>query len=458
LRQVCSTEIAKLEREVASEPPLFSPDPELLERVRGIVLGRAHEKGKLRALGLKDLASIGPPTVPILDALVDEQDLQPEARLSALEALGAIDDPRSADALVRRVDIERVREAWIRAQCAFQLANQTSDHILLPLLAKLKYETDGETVIWIAAVLAKHANFAGFDGLRVLSASAATPEVSAQAQAMLVKLTQDAGFGDPEELYRTWLGPDETHRLPREEPSDRLLLDTWHRIGDLAQFDLRIVDDARFALSRSSPWVVALLSAALHDENTYVRAHVAQVLERMGTRASSACSELRLALDEPRTAAAAATALASIGCVDAVDSLLQCLQPKTDAELRNAAAAALGRLGTSAVIAPLRALLATSEPLDLRQAAAQSLLAQGDPTPALPILIDCLVAPGADAGAAEIALQAWLERRSAANEPGALEVLTKWKAIAGDSIETPPPAKAARRQRAHAELLRSLQL
>ncbi len=458
LRKVCSVESAKLESLLADADAPPEADEELRERVRSLVLDRAHAPSKMRAIELSDLVSIGPPAVPILDALLTETDRTPEERLSALEVLGAIDDPGAAEALAKRIDIERVREPWIRAQAAFQLAKQSSDHVLPALLAKLKYETDGETVIWIAATLAKHANFSGLDGLRVLSVSAATPEIQGNAQAMLAKVTQDAGFSDPEALHATWFSGDAERKLPREEPSPRLQLEMWRRIAALAEFDLRLVDDARFALVGSAAWIVEPLAAALHEEDAYVRLHVAQCLERMGVRARGACGELVLALDEPHTAAAAAAALGAIGCPDALDALVKRTEPAIDAELRTAAASALGHLGAAGAIPPLRALLAETEPLDLRQAAAQSLLALDDTAPALPVLIACLTTAGADTGAAESAIHAWLTRRAAANDPAALATLERWKAIAGDSGETPSPAEAARHRNERAELMRMFQL
>jgi HEAT repeat protein len=454
IRKVSAVEIARLEGSLPARAAPAEPSGDLRERVRGLVLERAHAQGKMRALELEDLATIGDPAVPVIDALLDEKDRGPEERLSALEALGAIDTVSSADALVKRIDQEKIREPWIRAQAAYQVAKLTSDHVLPSLLAQLKYELDGETVIWIAAALAKHRNYAGLDGLRVLSASGATAEVRADAQSMLARVTGEAGFQDSETLYTAWNSSDSGRRVPRAEPSPRLHQEMWRRIADLAEFDLRRVDDARFALSRSAEWVVDLLVAALHEEDPHVRLHVAQSLERMGRRASAACGELVLALDEPHMASSAAAALGGIGCTDALDALEVHTQPGNDPELRNAAAAALGRLGSPAAIPALRALLAPGESLDLRQAAAQSLVALGEIATALPLLVDCLTTPGADAGGAESALEAWLAN-VATRRPKAATLLEQWKAMAGDPAQTPPPAEVASRLRARCKLLRN---
>ena len=52
-------------------------------------------------------------------------------------------------------------------------------------------------------------------------------------------------------------------------------------------------------LSRLGPWAATEISAALADVDAHVRLHCAQVLERMGPRASSAGPALLRALAEP---------------------------------------------------------------------------------------------------------------------------------------------------------------
>jgi HEAT repeat protein len=456
LRRISALEIAKLERALPKDSTPAEPTNDVRERVRGLVLDRTHEEAKMRTLALRDVASIGPDAVPVIDALIDEKDRTLDEQLSALEVLGAIDTSISTDALAKRIDLEKVREPRIRAQAAFELSKQSSDHVLPRLLAQLKYETDGETVIWIAAALAKHGNYAGLEGLRVLAANGATPEVRADAESMLARVTQDAGFESADALYLAWNGADVERKVPREEPSPRLRLETWRRIAALSEFDLRLVDDARFALSHSAWWVVDQLVAALHEDVPHVRVHVAQCLERMGGRASGACNELVRALDEPHMASSAASALSAIGCTDALDELVRHTQPKNDPELRNAAAAALGRLGrvdSKTSITALRPLLAPSEPLDLRQAAAESLVALGDAASAAPLLVECLTAPAADAGAAEAALEAWLTRAARAGDEPSRAALAVWMAAGGSNSSTPTAAEAsARRRRRAAEL------
>jgi HEAT repeat protein len=426
-----------------------SVDPELLARARTQIADRAHLQGKLRTLALADLAATPAAAIAAADALLSDAAASDEARRSALEVLGGLDTPAAARALAKRVDIQTSHEPWIRATAAFELARLSFDGVLPEMCAQLKYETDAETVIWIAALLGKHRNFSGLDGLRVLAASGPTPEIRDQARALLEQLASDAGFADADALYAAWNSADPERRVPREEPSPELRAETWRRVAALGVFDLKLVDDARFVLSRSPWWAVDVLTQALHEEAPQLRTCVAQSLERMGARASAACPALVQALSEPRMAPAVATALAAIGCRDALEPLVSCTQPGRDPELRHAAARALGVLGTQRAIDALAELLAKADTPDLRQTAAESLVALGQGALAAPLLVECLTRPGADHDTAEAALERWLEL--GANK----ELLEAWRALAGDSSATPTVAQVARRHEARAELMRA---
>lgn len=450
LRNVCQREIARLA--VKIETP-EQPDAELTERVNGLVTDAAHGQGKMRALALREATDLGAPIVPLLEAFVVESKRDANERQFALEVLGGIDTPAAADALAKRIDIQAMRESWVRAQAAYQLSKQSSDHWLPRVIAQLKYETDGETVIWIAAALAKHANFAGVEGLRVLSTSAANEVVRADAAANFTRIAQEAGFASSDSLYAAWYGDDPEKKLPRREPSPRLRLEMWRQIAQLDAFDLRLVDDARFSLSRSADWIVEPLIAALHDEHVHVRSGIAQTLERMGARGTPACAELQRALDEPGVSGDAAIALGAIGCQGALAALVERTLPGSDEELRTPAAVALGRLGGPGVVAPLEALLAPEEPLDLRQAAAESLLARGPHPRAFDVLVTCLTKTSADASAAESALDAALARAASAGGEVEQKRLADWRAIGGEITGTPTPEQAAKRRGERAQLL-----
>lgn len=454
LGEICAVRIRELESLLPPAPPAPAPEPELVERVQSLVGELAHVRGKIRGALLEDLRSVGEPAVPIAAAIATETGRDADERRSAIEVLGAIDVPASSDALVALVDIERIREPWIRAHAAHQLAQHSSDHVLLPLITRLKYETDGETVIWIAAALAQHGNYAGGVGLRTLAREAADEQVREEARSMHQALAEEAGFPGVDALDAAWFAADPDPRLAAVAPSPRLRLEAWRRIADLSKFDLRRVDDARFSLSRSATWVVDLLVAALHEVEPYVRVHAAQTLERMGPRARAACRELVLGLDEPRLATSAAAALGSIGCPDALEALAAHTREACDLELRTASVAALGQLGSRAALPFLRPLLAAGQPSDLRQSAAIASIALGDPRDAVPILVEGLTSPGGDPDAAESALEAWLARTADADPgSGANEVLVRWKASASDPARTSSAAGIARRRLARSEVL-----
>jgi HEAT repeat protein len=195
------------------------------------------------------------------------------------------------------------------------------------------------------------------------------------------------------------------------------------------------------------------LTKALHDDGPHVRVHVTQCLERMGPRGQAACGELVRALDEPHMASSAAAALASVGCADAVEALVKHTLAGNAAEIRDASATALGQLGGQGAVPALRALLASTEPLDLRQAAAQSLVALGDDPAAAKVLVECLTTPGADPGAAETALEAWLMRREKGGDAAAKEELDRWRKLAGGTSETPTAAQSVERQKKRAAMM-----
>lgn len=470
LRDVVQAEIARLERPARVIAPLTE---DTLEQLRGSIATAAHGQGKVRALALEDGKALGAGAIAELSKVIDDVQRDERERLAALEILGGIDVPEAAEALARRIDLQIVREPWVRAQAAFQLTRQSSDHWLPRVLAQLKYETDGPTVIWIAAALAHHANYAGVEGLHVLSTSARDDQVRADAIGTFERLATEAGFTSTRELYDAWFGDDAARKLPRKEPSPALRLEMWRCIARLHEFDLRLVDDARFALSRSAHWIVEPLTAALADTDEYVRLHSAQCLERMGPRARSACPALVQALDDARTAPSIARALGEIGCEAARSALVARTAREESLELRTAAAAALGGSGFAALahanaageaeraasapaLAALRRLLDPSEPLDLRQIAAQALLAHEDDGAAVELLSTCLTSPSADGGAAENALQGWLERRSSAGDARCTAALERWRSTPSASLESPTLEQRRARLRERASIAAEL--
>ncbi|MBI5363771.1 MAG: HEAT repeat domain-containing protein [Planctomycetes bacterium] len=453
LRSVCAEEIAKLE---AALPPAkaFANDPELVERVRGLVSDAARAQGQARGLALRDAAELGAPAVPVLVSIVDDARRDPNERRTAVDLLGAMDVEAASDALAARIDMRFFHEPWLRAHAAFALGRQARDAWLPQVLPLLEHETDGETAFWIAKALAKHGNYAGVGGLLVLAEHGAD-DLPARSTALLAELATEAGVEDGARLRDAWVGAEGAPALPKRDPSPALRLTVWKSIARLSDFDLRFVDDARYALANSAPWVVEPLTRALREEDEHVRLHVTQCLERMGPRAKAACADLQALLDEPRTAPAAAEALGGVRCADALPVLAACTAPERAPELRAAAAHALGRLGSDAALPTLQRLLDQKEPMDLRQTAAQSLLGLGDEARAVSLLVECLASRAADQDAAESALEAWLTTRAETNAE-ARSRLGAWRNAGPAITGTPTVEQVAERRAARAAIACSI--
>jgi HEAT repeat protein len=401
----------------------------------------------LRRAALEDLKQLGDAVVPALkDELVATDD-DASQRAIAVEALGEIATVAAVETLLDR--LERARrevdpEPWVRAHCAWRLPLAAADWARGRLLLALKYETDYETVIWLARTLEASGSLAGAVGLDVI-AHGKEPERAAEATSVLQSWADARGVADPAALlaaYRAGAFVDRDEPVP---PSTRARLATWKRIAALAEWQLRGVDDARFVLVDSGPSTVAALAKSLHDENRYVRVHSAQVLERMGPRAKGSFDALVDALRERELAPQAARALGALGDVHARAALADRLAPTERFELRVAAARALAELGAEGVVAALEPCLAPETPPDLRRAAASALLSVRGFRAArteLALAGEALALDDAETAPIENAIERWLAR---SGEPASIE-LDRWKALASD------PQRAKRRAELCAEL------
>ncbi|MCK6444841.1 MAG: hypothetical protein L6Q99_00460 [Planctomycetes bacterium] len=447
LEAVVAREIAALEAELAAHSPGAAsaqpPDevhPTLaLAEVRDLLGAVTGSEGKLRLAALDDLKALGSRATPALRDELYATDDEPNARAAAVEALAAIatrsDDQAlaAAEALLERLDRARREvdpEPWLRAHCAWRFPLPRHDWARERLLLALKYETDYETVIWLARVLEGTGSLAGVVGLDVI-ARGAQPERAAEATAVLQAWAEARGLAGPAELLAAYHAGEFVATDEAPPPSARARLATWRRIGALAEWQLRGVDDARFVLVQSGPSVVSALSQALHDENRYIRVHSAQVLERMGPRAKAAADALIDALRERELGPQAARALAKLGDSRAATALCAALAPERRFELRVAAARSLAELGATGCESTLTPLLALDTPDDLRAGAAAALLSVrgfDDARAELTVLATALAANGAETRELEDALERWLVR---AGEPAAA-TLESWRTLAAD--------------------------
>lgn len=451
LGSVVAPAIAELEGRVepAREPP--APDDAARERAIGLVTMYVDAAPDLRALVLEDARGLPAAAVPVLGELLGDpeaEDATRDAAARVLGVLGAIGSWAAAEVLC--VGLETGDAPWLRRQCAFQLGEAGQDRFLPRMTLRLKYEEDGATVVWLAVAVARLGSYAGLDGLVVVSGSA-EPALRELAAAKLADLAREAGLADGVELVERWSSP-RAGDLPLPEPSDALRLEVWRRVAALAEWDLRAVDDGRFVLSRSAPWVAGVLARALHEDDVYVRVHAAQCLERMGPRAAAAGPALLEALAEPRVAPAAAAALGGTRHAPAAPVLASLVTGAGDPELAIAAARALGHL-PGAPLDELRTVLRGDAGVDLRQAAAVSLLELGDVAEASAFLVERLTDRFSDSGAAEDALGAWLARRAVDGAAGE-ELLAAWSSLGPPEGTIPTAGEVLERQRARAELLR----
>jgi HEAT repeat protein len=447
LRPVVQPTLARLEAELPALPAPPETDADVRERFEAVIGPLRGGNPELRELVIEDARALPPQGVELLArALLDPAEAE-LARTGVAEVLGALATPRALEALC--AGLEGAHSPGLRAQCAYRLGLAGDDRVVPRLVLRLKYEKDFETVYWIADALARFHHLAGLDALLVLWSQASSAELRANAAHRLDTLAREHDLADVETLVASW----RDGSLPaRAAPSRALVLEGWRWIARLGEWNLRSVDDARFVLVGLEGWSVPLLAEALHEEEVYVRLHVAHVLERRGRRGVDAAATLEAALDEPRIAAVAASALGTLGATAAAPALERAASTSRDAELEIGATRALGVLRLERSVPVLQALFASAGAFDLRQAAAESLLAIQPSREALAFVRACLLDERADAGSAEFALGAWLAER-AAEDPSAAAAFARWESLGVLSGQIPSESQVReRRQARHAVL------
>lgn len=452
LRDVVGPALAAAEARVAAAPA--APDPKAVQEARDLVEGLigslTSSDARMRTLAATDARALDAAGVAAAARILQDDGEDVTRRVAAARALGEVARADAADALIG--PFESAHVPAVRAQCAYQLGRVKQDHVLPRMLQRLKYESDGETVIWLAQALSRFGNLAGVDGLHVLATTARDENVRATAANVGAELAGEFGASDLAALRAEWFSGAFEARRPPVVPSPALELEAWRRIARLSVWDLRQVDDARFSLVALDAWVEPLVVSALHDANTYTRLHATQVLERRGRRATHAVDALIDALREPRTAPDAAAALGAIGDPRGEPALARALKEGRDLDLRVAAARALGRSGARASLATLETAFAPGSPPDLRQAAAESLLALDERDSARAHLAAVLAEGTGDPVGAEDALGAHLARRAATDE-AARALLERWNALDVRAGDIATVAETEARQRARGRLL-----
>ncbi len=448
LGPVLQSNLAALEPALELDP---LPEPAKASDVRGLATTRATGSGAYRDFPLEDVKQLGAKAIAPLGALMLDASASGGERTVAAELLARLDHPAARERLL--AGAMHGLEPWMRSWSAYYLAQNTPDHHLPDLVLRFKYEKDPTAYCWIAIALARLDNFTGVPGLIDLASRVGDPN-QAEAEKALLALEERLGK-TPDEIVQLW----HSHRateLPQRQPSDKLRARIWQTVSKLTgeHFQLRGVDDARFALTGLGAWAAAELAPALGDEDVYVRLHTAQVLERMGPRAILAGPDLQRALAEPQLAPAAAEALGRVGVPGAEPLLRERLGPAFDYELRVASARALGRLGLPASGPALAELFAaTADPAlqDLRLATSTALVLLDDGDRAAPYLHGVLSAGGPPSAAAATALETWLVRGKDQGRAGFSTALAAWRQHDPPPGTIPDSEKAARRRAARAE-------
>ena len=442
LRPVAGPALARLEAEIGPEPPVVEADR---EHVRGLATMVADADTGLRAIALEEALGLGDHAAPELARLVGEVESNDEERAAALEILGALDTARSARALLAvMTDGE---PSWVRAHAAWRLGETSQDWVVPHVVLRLKYETDHDTVIWMARGLARFGNFSGIGVLDVVRTSSRDEVLRGSAGARMDEIARDAGFTDAASLWKAWTdGEEDAVFAPERSP--RYDLEVWRLIAGLTAFQLRGVDDGRYVLARLGAHAASLLATALHDESVYVRVHVAQSLERMGTRAAPAGETLVAALEDPDLGPNAAAALGALRFEPAETVLVGLLAPATQPALRLAAARTLGLFvgSAEATLPALRALLAPAEPAEIRQAAGESLARLGRGAEVAALLAGFLTSDRVEPVSTEHALRLWLAAEAQRGDPRARAALEAWDAQELPADEIVP---AERRRASH---------
>jgi hypothetical protein len=438
------------------EEPVPPPPADADERVDGLLETLASGQASMREVALEEFSQLGAGVVPHLAARLTDRQRSQAQRTAAASALGRIGldgSPAAAEALLAQLETSRTalrdeREPWLYTQCAWHLGKVAQWWVVPRLLLCLKYETDHETVVWIAASLADYGLLAGLDALFViLRDGQETPRQLAQD--LLQRWAEQTGSTDWNDLARAWNEGD-PWKGPVPATDARYEREVWRNIAALAEWQLRGVDDARYILAHLRAEDAGKLAAALSDENVYVRQHCAQCLERMGPRGRAAGPALIERLDDPQVGAQAAAALGALRFADAAAALRARVQPGRSLDLRVAAVRALGQIAPPDLDATLRPLLAEDQIADLRCAAAAALVtaAPADASPAalaseLRQLAAWMTSVEVEPRTAEDALGAWIARRAAAGDAAAASALEAWQAAPATTQRERLAARAA---------------
>ncbi|MEO0649294.1 MAG: HEAT repeat domain-containing protein [Planctomycetota bacterium] len=420
-----------LDNIAAGDPP--PTDDEAREAVRGLTGFAANASAADQELAMADLVALGDRLVVAAYEVALDRSLSPGQRLAAVDALAALASEPALEVLFR-VQRDATDAPYLRARSAWRIGELGLEETVPQLTLRLKYEIDPEAILWLTWALARLGSLAGYAGVvEMLESWDLTEAQRATIAAHAAELEEPYGVGTPHELLALWNAPpSEVHWAERGQAYDRAVL-LW--IERLEEYDLRVIDEARFLLPRLDQRGADLLAETLRDEGLYRRIHAAQCLGRMDGRALHRLDDVLAACHRPDTAERALEALAGIGGERARQAIEDRLAPHRPAELRITAAYALGDLGDREAIPALEGAWPTPGERgarELEQALAVALAELGQEAAMLPRLARDLTDPALSPVPSRDGVVAWLES-IAETDPWAAAQLREMPPIGQDT-------------------------
>jgi HEAT repeat protein len=280
----------------------------------------------------------------------------------------------------------------IRARCAFALGDHGDPASAPALLLRLRVEQIRAVKLWLGDALLKlgiHCDLA----IAAVEQRFAEPDLMDGAGAAAIDALRRAGIevSDEPAWDEIRTGLDRLRRHYREEgfplgaepPPDDSVQDVPPRLAailassvmQLAEFQLKPVDEGREVLKNLGVRGLPFVAMGLDAKEPYVRAHAVEVLRGLGPAARSLEPKLLPLFDDPLTRLAAVQAAGGIRARGAAPRLREMLgDAARELELAAAAAAALGEIGDTESQASLAKIVADGgAPLDLRVYAAYGL-------------------------------------------------------------------------------------
>lgn len=276
----------------------------------------------------------------------------------------------------------------VRSRAAWLLGRSGRTVAQFALLLRLKDETDGTCVLWMADALHRLGNDAGIAWIDSAMGVEATAQQAGQIAVELLKedgatLSEQPTWEDLQKALRertkAWRRTGVSCRdgaAPPDPLRTRSLLALHLSITQ--SFLLRPIDEAKFVISRAGVHGLPTIAIALKASEPYLRSVALQILAELGRTATPLCQDLLPLLGDPLTEAYAMRALGELGCAEAAPHLVARLSAR-QTEIRASAAGALGLLGDQSVAPRLSAMMQdATQPLDVRVQCAFALRMFGD--------------------------------------------------------------------------------